>query len=115
MSLARLDPVLSSPKKLAAIGMLVNVARVEFAFMRDYLGLSDSDLSKQMRALVDADYVAVKKTGRGSSRQTWYSITAVGEGAVHYHLAALNNLVLDSLPPPSAAPEPGATRSERRS
>ncbi len=104
MSLDRLDPLLSTPKKLAAIGMLTSVDKVEFAFMRDHLKLSDSDLSKQMGALVIADYVKVKKTGRGSDRQTWFSITKLGENALRDHLQALNDLVLTDLPPPTGAP-----------
>lgn len=106
MSLDALDPILSTPKKLAAIGMLANTKRVEFAFIRDHLSLSDSDLSKQMRTLVDVGYVEAKKTGRGADRRTWYSITAAGRGALHAHVAALNALVLDSLPPPTGESTP---------
>lgn len=103
MSLDRLDAVLSTPKKLAALGMLANVKEVEFAFMRDHLGLSDSDLSKQMSALADAGYVRVKKVGGGRSGNTWYRSTAAGDKALRAHIAALNDLVLDSLPPPAPA------------
>jgi DNA-binding MarR family transcriptional regulator len=98
MSLDKLDPLLSTPKKLAAIGMLSNVAKVEFAFMREHLNLSDSDLSKQMSALVDAGYVTSRKSGRGSGRKTWFSITAAGKRALNSHLDALNALVLETLP-----------------
>jgi len=70
MSLDELDPLLSTPKKLAAIGMLANDRQVEFAFMRHHLELSDSDLSKQMKALADVGYVTVKKSGRGPTRET---------------------------------------------
>lgn len=110
MTLHDLDPVLSTPKKLAAIGMLANVSRVEFSFMRDHLELSDSDLSKQMKALVEAGYVKVKKTGRGRDRQTWYSITKTGDKALRNHVAALNALVLETLPPPAAVDQPAATK-----
>lgn len=100
MSLGDLDPILSTPKKLAAIGMLANVRRVEFAYIRDHLELSDSDLSKQMSALAEAGYVVAKKTGRGRDRKTWYSITPAGSHALTTHLEALNALVLETLPPP---------------
>ena len=82
--------------------MLANVSRVEFSFMRDHLELSDSDLSKQMKALGDASYVKVKKTGRGADRKTWFSITSDGDRALRGHIVALNDLVLDSIPPPGA-------------
>jgi len=100
VALDRLDPLLSTPKKLAALGMLINVKEVEFTFMRDHLGLSDSDLSKQMGALSDASYVKVRKSGRGRDRKTWFASTQAGDKALRSHLAALNDLVLDSIPPP---------------
>lgn len=102
MSLKELDPILTMPKKLAAIGMLASSAKVEFAFIRDHLELSDSDLSKQMKTLVDAEYVKVKKTGRGRDRQTWYSITKAGDRALRSHIDALRALVVETLPPSSA-------------
>ena len=105
MSLDQLDPLLSTPKKLAAIGMLANAREVEFAFMRDHLNLSDSDLSKQMSALVDAGYVKVKKSGSGPNRKTWFRCTGAGKTAMNRHLAALNALVLESLPPPERKTE----------
>lgn len=100
MSLHNLDPVLSTPKKLAALGMLANSLEVEFAFIRDHLELSDSDLSKQMRALIDVGYVAMRKSGKGRKRRTWYRSTPRGRNAIEAHLAALNSLVLSSLPLP---------------
>lgn len=93
MSLDRIDPVLAPPKRLASLGMLVNAKQVEFAFIRDHLGLSDSDLSKQMSALVDAGYATSRKTGKGRSRSTWFRATAHGREALMTHVGALNALV----------------------
>ncbi len=93
MSLENLDPLLTQPKRLAALGVLANSKNTEFAFLRDVLGISDSDLSKQMSALTDAGYATVKKTGRGRDRQTWFKITAAGRLAMQGHVAALNALV----------------------
>lgn len=93
MSLAALDPTLTPPKRLAALGVLANSAHTAFTFLRDHLDLSDSDLSKQMSTLVEAGYVAVDKTGRGRHRQTWYHITRAGRRALDRHVAALHALV----------------------
>lgn len=102
MSLDRIDPVLAPPKRLAALGMLVHAKQVEFAFIRDQLGLSDSDLSKQMSALVEAGYVVSRKTGKGRTRSTWFRATSRGRDALAVHVAALNALVqVPSAPPPS--------------
>lgn len=100
MSLDRIDPLLAAPKRLAALGVLNAAREVEFAFIRDHLDLSDSDLSKQMRALSDVGYVRVKKTGKAASRKTWFRITPAGRRALQAHVQALNELVLKSLPPP---------------
>lgn len=98
MSLDDLDPVLTQPKRLAALGILSNSERAEFAFLRDHLKLSDSDLSKQMSALTSAGYAEVRKTGKGRTRQTWYSATRTGIDAINLHVAALQALVAASAP-----------------
>jgi len=61
--------------------------------LRDHLGLRDSDLSKQMSALVAAGYVTVRKTGKGANRRTWFRATAVGVDAANAHIAAEQSLV----------------------
>ena len=93
MSLTELDPLLTGPKRLAALGVLANSNNVEFAFLREVLAVSDSDLSKQMSALSDAGYVTARKTGRGRDRRTWFKISRAGRVALHGHVAALNALV----------------------
>ncbi len=103
MSLDQLDPVFANTKRLAALGMVAKAQEVEFSFVRDHLELSDSDLSKQMKALVDAGYVTSKKRGAGGDRKTWFRATRAGERALTVHMDALNRLVLDSLPPPRIA------------
>ncbi len=101
MSLDDVDPVLLAPKRLAAAGILAASSSAEFAFLREHLGISDSDLSKQMAALVDAGYAVVRKTGRAERRRTWYRITPEGRRAVHRHVDALNALVAAA---PQASP-----------
>lgn len=110
MSLQDLDPTLSSPKRLAALGMLSSTHKVDFAFMADHLQLSDSDLSKQMKALADAGYVKATKTGSGPKRRTWFKITKTGTKALEAHIAALNALVIAKLPPPTDA---GSTSDQK--
>lgn len=100
MSLDDVDPVLTAPKRLAAMGMLVNAKEVEFAFIRDHLGLSDSDLSKQLGALAEAGYATSRKTGKARTRKTWLRSTDAGEAALERHVAALNALVEDTVSPP---------------
>ena len=102
MSLDDLDPLLTAPKRLAALGVLAKSQNAEFAFLRDQLEMSDSDLSKQMAALTGADYATVRKTGRGRDRKTWFRITKKGRTALNGHIVALNALVHQA----PVAPEP---------
>lgn len=106
MSLDAIDPLLTAPKRLAVLGVLANSSNTEFAFLREHLELSDSDLSKQMSALVESGYASVRKTGRGRHRQTWFRITKPGRLALRAHVAALHALVTEA---PSA---PDLTRSD---
>lgn len=90
-----LDPVIHAPKRLAAMALLANSESTDFPFLREHLGVSDSDLSKQMSALVQAGYVEISKTGRGRGATTTYKITKLGRQAYERHRAALRAL-LDS-------------------
>jgi len=88
-----LDPVLTSPKRLAAVAVLSRATSADFAFLRQHLQVSDSDLSKQMSALQAAGYVEVAKAGRGRGAATTYTITAQGRATYERHRAALRAIV----------------------
>jgi DNA-binding MarR family transcriptional regulator len=97
MSLADLDPVIHPPKRLAAMAILHNSSAADFAFLRNHLGVSDSDLSKQMSTLEKAGYVKVTKTSRGRGGATWYRITLQGAKAFRRHMDALNALAAQAV------------------
>ncbi len=98
MTLGDLNPVLVSPKRLAAMGILAAVKKIEFGHLRDQLGLSDSDLSKQLKALTDAGYLTSKRTGKGRTRKSWFTITDAGRAELDAHAAALQLLVRPAVP-----------------
>ncbi len=101
MTLSNLDPLLTPPKRLAAMGIIAAATKVEFGYLRDELDLSDSDLSKQLKALADADYLTSKRTGKGKTRKSWFSITNTGQQALHSHAAALRQLLEPATPAPT--------------
>ncbi|WP_341827849.1 transcriptional regulator [Trueperella pyogenes] len=76
-----LDPVLHFPKRLMIMGILTSTSFASAAFFKDNLHLSDSDLSKQMKALHDAGYVSITKSGYGRGSSTDYSATRAGRKA----------------------------------
>jgi len=107
VSLDDLDPHLTPPKRLAAMGLLAAASRAEFSYLRDELELSDSDLSKQLKVLTDAGYVTSKRTGKGKTRASWFSITKDGAAALKRHAAALQELLEPAAP--SRVSEPASS------
>ncbi|WP_206422731.1 winged helix-turn-helix domain-containing protein [Nocardioides pantholopis] len=95
-----LDPVIHAPKRLAAMAVLSAATSATFPFLREHLGVSDSDLSKQMATLEKAGYVAVSKTGRGRGATTSYRITRAGRTAYSRHRRALAAILAED-------PDPG--------
>jgi DNA-binding MarR family transcriptional regulator len=90
---SELDPVLTAPKRLAAMALLSRAGSADFGYLRGYLQLSDSDLSKQMAALQAADYVSVAKSGRGRGATTSFAITKTGRTAYDAHRATLQGML----------------------
>lgn len=88
-----LDPVIHAPKRLAAMAVLANASTVTFRFLKDYLDVTDSDLSKHMSALENAGYVTTTKTGHGRGATTTYRMTKQGEQAYATHRDALRALL----------------------
>lgn len=90
-----LDPALTAPKRLAAMALLSRSSAADFTVLRHHLGVSESDLSKQMSALVAAGYVSARKSGRGRGSVTTYQATRDGRKAYVRHRAALEAILGD--------------------
>lgn len=87
-----LDPIIHPSSRLLICACLAPAAQVEFAFLQKTVGLSASALSKQVRILIDAGYVAQLRDVV-DSRRIWLRLTPVGRSAYRAHLAALQNLI----------------------
>lgn len=92
MSGARFDEVIHPPNRLRICSMLSATDEVEFAVLREALGVSDSVLSKQLKALEDAGYLIVKKSPMDGRTRTWAALTAAGKDAFSGHVAELKRL-----------------------
>ncbi|MGC4940663.1 transcriptional regulator [Kribbella sp. DT2] len=88
-----LDPIIHAPKRLAAMAVLANATTASFRFLKDFLEISDSDLSKHMSALEAAGYVSSTKDGRGRGATTTYKMTRAGQTAYNAHRDALRALL----------------------
>ncbi len=93
MTEPQLDPVVHPPTRLSICALLAAGADwVEFSVVRDAVGVSDSVLSKQSRALEDAGYLEVRKGAVGRRPRTWFRLTARGRQAFAGHVAALQRM-----------------------
>src|SRR3954468_13491286 len=86
------DAVIHPPPRLQICGLLAAVDTMEFAAVRDALGVSDSVLSKHVRHLEEAGYVQVRKTAIASRVRTSLSLTPAGHDAFAAHVAELRRI-----------------------
>ncbi|MFN3435450.1 MAG: transcriptional regulator [Sphingomonas sp.] len=86
------DAAIHPPARLQIMAVLTEVQDAEFALLRETTGVSDSVLSKHLSALVEAGYVALRKSPSDGRVRTWASATRAGRKAFAAHVAALTAL-----------------------
>ncbi|MEQ3554681.1 transcriptional regulator [Pseudonocardia nematodicida] len=89
---ARLVPLLLDPTRLRIVATLIAAGEVEFGFVRDRVGLTDSALSKQLKALADAGLTTSRREPTGAARKSWIRLTTEGRDQVGTHIAALREI-----------------------
>lgn len=87
------DEFLHVPARLSIVALLAPAGWVEFGFLRDTIGTSDSALSKQISALANAGYVTVRKGRENGTRRTHVRLTPHGRQAFQRHAATLERIV----------------------
>ncbi|MCF6510111.1 ArsR family transcriptional regulator [Blastococcus sp. MG754426] len=88
----RFDPVVHAPPRLQVCGLLAAVDSMDFAAVRERIGVSDSVLSKHVKQLEEAGYVTVRKATRASRVRTGLALTAAGRAAFDAHVAELRRI-----------------------
>ena len=88
----RFDAVVHMPPRLQVCGLLAVVDVMDFAAVREQVGVSDSVLSKHVRQLEEAGYVTVHKATRASRVRTSLALTAAGRAAFEAHVAELRRI-----------------------
>ena len=88
----RFDAVVHAPPRLQICGLLAAVDTMEFAAVRDTVGVSDSVLSKHVKQLEEAGYVKVGKATIASRQRTSLSLTKPGRTAFAAHVAELRRI-----------------------
>ena len=92
MTLPGLDPLIHAPVRLQICAILAAADEAEFALVREETGVSESVLSKQVKLLEEAGYVAVRKATLASRQRTWLALTRAGRTAFAAHMQALTRL-----------------------
>ena len=67
------DAVIHANNRLQVCALLAPVDEMEFAALRETLGVSESVLSKHLKVLEDAGYLALRKASMDSRQRTWAS------------------------------------------
>ena len=93
MSVEGFDTIIHAPHRLQICAALDTVDQLEFSVLRETLGVSESVLSKQLKALEDAGYVTLSKATRDKRVRTWAGFTTRGRSAYRSHVAALRQIV----------------------
>lgn len=88
----RFDAVIHAPGRLQICGILSAADEAEFAMMRDTLEVSDSVLSKHLKALEEAGHIQLRKAAADGRQRTWASLTGPGRAAFSAHVAELQRL-----------------------
>ena len=90
---ARFDEIVHAPNRLQICAMLAAGESAGFPAVREGLGVADSVLSKHVRVLHEAGYVAIHKATCASRVRTSLSLTTAGRAAYQGHVAALQAIV----------------------
>ncbi|GEP90777.1 transcriptional regulator [Chitinophaga terrae (ex Kim and Jung 2007)] len=76
-----LDPVLSTPVRLAIVSALVKVKQADFSYLMEITQTTQGNLSQQIRKLSEAKYIEVIKTFKGNYPHTICKLTDKGRKA----------------------------------
>jgi DNA-binding MarR family transcriptional regulator len=93
MTGARFDELIHPSTRLSIVALLASADWIDFAFVRDQLGLSDSALSKQFSTLEEAGYLTVERRVSDRRRRVRVRLTPEGRAAFDGHVAALRAVV----------------------
>ncbi|MHA8052501.1 winged helix-turn-helix domain-containing protein [Aquirufa sp. Wall-65K1] len=76
-----LDPILSSPVRLAVMSILLTVKHAHFNDLLKETKTTQGNLSHQLKKLHEAGYIQIEKTFKNNYPLTIVSITEIGTNA----------------------------------
>ena len=93
-ALEELDRVFHEKARLGILTTLVGSPDgLDFNELKELCDLTDGNLNRHLKVLVDTDILSVKKTGQGRTTNSSYRLTAGGRRAFDRYLAALETVL----------------------
>jgi DNA-binding HxlR family transcriptional regulator len=81
-----LDPVLSTPVRLAIVSALVKLKQADFNYLMEVTGTTQGNMSHQLKRLATEEYIEVIKTYKGSYPHTIVKLTTKGRKAFEQYV-----------------------------
>lgn len=93
-ALENLDRVFHEKARLGILTSMVgNPDGLNFNDLKELCGLTDGNLNRHLKVLVDARVIRVKKTGQGRNTNSTYKLTAQGRRAFQGYIDSLEAIV----------------------
>ena len=89
----KLEPLIHSRARLALLSVLAAHEALSFVELRNGLRLTDGNLAAHLRALEQASFIRLKKTGNPGKPITVISLSAEGRRAFERYLEGLEHIV----------------------
>ena len=86
-----LDPVLHSQVRLGVMSLLMGVITAEFSYLLECTQTTKGNLSFQLRKLMEAGYINIKKSFRGNYPLTTCEITEKGLDAFEKYVESISD------------------------
>ena len=89
-----LDRVFHEKARLGILTSLISSPReLNFNELKELCGLTDGNLNRHLKVLVEAKVVDVKKTGQGRNTNSDYRLTSTGRRAFLKYISQLEDVV----------------------
>lgn len=89
----RLDELLHSRIRLAAMAALAGVEEADFGWLKEHTGATDGNLSVHLRKLEEAGYLQSEKGFAGRRPRTGYRMTDAGRRAFRDYVEKLAGML----------------------
>ncbi len=107
-AMSELDRIFHEKARLGILTTIIATPdELNFNEIKELCGLTDGNLNRHLKVLIDSKILSVKKTGSGRNTNSQYRMTDKGRKQFSHYLAALETILNAAQ---INAPEPSQTR-----